>query len=338
MARNILTSTRSAEEGNLPYYHLPKGLLRLTLAAGQEPTCSVVIVPDSEHRYFLRYNGNAFTSDKIDVSFTKEGFLKEISTTIKDETGEVIRAIGDLGVEAAKALAGAGTGTRGGDGVPAIAYDRTFDPFDEESLAEVNADLESLKAGFTVSIRPFGKAEEESSVDFGRNRFGVYCRPVAPFEVLFKNKTSIMQKLLNFPHPTVINFVEIPTASFVESTFSMTFGFEDDPLYAGYPNKISVQNPSSALAIMKTPIDVLRALISIPAQIFQLKFDIATGRANTAVAEQGMMNALKTREVEENKIKRELDQFRREVKQDKEDIQKKVEDSEQRLKREILES
>lgn len=336
MARNILTSTRVAEKGNLPYYHLPKGLLRLVLTAGEEPSCSVVIIPDPEHRYFLRYNGNAFTSDTIDVTFTKEGFLKQIKTVIKDETGEVIKAIGDLGVEAAKAIAG--VGTRGGGATPTIAYDRTFDPFDIDSLDVVNADLKAIGAGFTVLIKGFGKPVEESSVDFGKNRFGVYCKPVAPFEVILKYEKGMIQKIVNLPHPTVVNFVEIPTASFVESNFTMDFGFDDDPTYSGYPNKINVINPSSALAIIKTPIEVLKALISIPAQIFKLKFDIATQRTATAGAEQGMMNALKTREMEGNKIKRELDQFRREVARDKEDIQKKVEDSEQRLKREILES
>lgn len=338
MARNILTSTRTVGDGNLPYYHLPKGMLKLTVnkvGVNYEMSSEVVVIPDPDHRYFLRYNGNAFTYDKIDISFTKEGFLKEITTVIKDETGEVIKAIGDLGAEAAKAVAGL-SGTRSAV-EPVLVYEHTFDPFDEESLSQTNEELQTTGTGIVVSISPLGKRDsDENTLSDNKNRFGVYCRPVAPFEIKYAMGSAMKRELKHFPHPTIINFVEIPTASFVESTFSMTFGFDDDPLYAGYPNKIKVDNPSSALAIIKAPIEVLKALIRIPAEIFQLKIDIASKRTESARQDLALTNQLKDKEMSEKKVRDELEQFRREAAREKEVLRKEKEEADKQHKKDLL--
>ncbi len=337
MARNILTSTRTVGDGNLPYYHLPKGMLKLTVnqvGGSYEVSSDIVVIPDPDHRYFLRYNGNAFTYDKIDITFTKEGFLKEITTTIKDETGEVIKALGDLGAEAAKAAAGL-VSTRSAT-QPVLVYEHTFDPFDAASLGQVNEELAMIKTGITLSIRPLGKNEETGNAADNRNRFGVYCRPVAPYEILYQGTNWMKRELKHFPHPEVINFVEIPTASFVESHFTMSFGFDDDPLYAGYPNKISVDNPSSALAIIKAPIEVLKALIRIPAEIFQLKIDIASQRTEAARQEQNLMHELKNKEMSEKKVRDELELFRREAQREREVLKKEKDDAEKQHKKDLL--
>ena len=309
MPRKIITSTLSPESANFHCYHLPKGMLILSLfqhkTQGLEPfeiELKASHIPDPEHRYYLNYHKNPYTNDKIEIEFSKDGYLKKISSTIEDKTAEIVEKIISLGEETAKVV----TGLRGEAKV--LVYEICFDPFSETDLSRVNRDLEAMNTGFRLSIQtlknsgdiPDEKSNSETIGNVGEKRDeGIYCRPMETFEVLVSKGEVERRKLLRLPHPTLIHFIEIQSARFVSTSFNLAF---DDQ---GYPLNIQVSKPSQALAVIEIPIKILQAIIGIPAKLFQLRVNINNEKAKAMKSEEEMLALIKELKEKEDRRKEE---------------------------------
>ena len=66
----------------------------------------------------------------------------------------------------------------------------------------------------------------------------------------------------------MLEFIEIPTASFVKTEFEITFSNE------GYPTYIHINKPSSALALIQVPLSIIRSIVEIPAPLFQFRINM----------------------------------------------------------------
>ncbi|RMG28431.1 MAG: hypothetical protein D6730_05575 [Bacteroidetes bacterium] len=314
MARKILTSTSYPAGSNFHYYHLPKGMLKVTvmeipLAGGRKNydiSATEVMIPDPQQRYFFRYHANAFSNDKIDIQFSKEGFLKRIDTTMEDKTGAVVDAIVDTVAEVAKAV----TGLRS-VGEPVKLFEEIIDPFDEATMSRINGMLAQVGNGFTLGLEPLVATQasgESSSLESGpetptgANLFGVYCRPVEPYQFIVRSGNVEQRQLVMLPHHEVVHFVEIPYARFVTNKFTMEFND------TGYPISIHVEKPSQALAIIEMPLRVIKAILDIPAQIFQFRINYNNQRLQSVKSEQALQQALQQREAQNRQLQQQASQ------------------------------
>ena len=292
MSRRILTSSRSPQEGNLHYYHLPKGMLLVKVSRSSQGAHNIdataTHMPDPDRRYFFQYHVNPYTHDVIDIEFTKEGYLKKIDTAIEDKTVDIITKVAELAEEAAKT-----TALRDVGGM--VVYEATIDPFDPEAMARVNRDFESLNIGYTLDITPMRRNEDTVAIFEAEaaESLGVYCRPMEPFEIIVRKGQAERRKIVKLPHPDIIHFIQIPSARFVNNKFLMEF---DE---AGYPFHIHVEKPSPALAVMEIPIRIAKAILEIPAKIFQFRINLNNEKTKVLQSEEKLAQYQETRAASE---------------------------------------
>lgn len=301
MPTKILTSTSFNQQGNLHYYHLPKGLLHIELyqlADGNQIIDSKVItIPDSQHRYYLTYHANSFSSDKLDIEFSPKGFLKSIKTQIKDETTAFAQKLADSVSEGVGMVAG--VGFRGVE--RRTLFSATFDPFDESALKRINYQLEKL--GYELEIEPLGYVLSEkpkSEKAAKKKSFGVYCRPIETFELVLRSGEQERRDLITLPHPELIHFIEIPNARFVQNIFEMNF---DDN---GYPINIHIEKPSQAMALVSLPINILKAIFEIPSKIFSFRINYDNQKLNYRKEQLRLEEALDKQEEELKNLSKEV--------------------------------
>src|SRR3546814_13608980 len=98
--------------------------------------------------------------------------------------------------------------------------------------------------------------------------------PEEPFDlVLFVDKAEYDRTSLLLP--TKAKLVEIPVtrAAFVEKT--TTIDFEEGTL-----KQVDISKPSEVLEIVSIPVEILKAIVAIPAELIQLKNDTNTQENN----------------------------------------------------------
>jgi hypothetical protein len=303
MARKILTNTQQPGDGNLHYYHLPKGMLHLRVfRSGSdlapdyrvEVDPEIKLVADPAHRYFLKYHANPYTSDQMEFFFTPEGFLKSISTTVKDETGEVIQAVVDTVKEVASGVAGVK-----GRNVEVQIFEKFYDPFDLKAKEEIDGLLSSIS--HSVELKMVGAEPPKGNAPDGNDRFGFFCRPVAMYEVVVSKYAqaasrgqgqtqaieSVQSMLVSLPHPTVTHFIEIPMASWVNNEFYVEFN------ETGYPVNLRLNKPSSALAFVQIPLNVLRSILELPAMLFKVRLDMTNQKQSLVASETQLKETIR---------------------------------------------
>lgn len=285
MARNIFGSTKVASQGNLYHYYLPKGIVNLQIT--HSPTGfsvelaspSVDLLPDPDHNYFLRYTPNAFTHDEIQVSFSPQGFLKHVKTSIEDQRGEFISKVTDLASSIAQ-VAVAPVSTRSVDTI--ILHSGPFDPFNEAEVKELQAKMKEVDKSSSFEIKELGAAEQGSQ-DGGQSAeggLGIYYRPLSTFSMTLNGSKGNSRTLLRLPHPQRVHFIEIPIASWVKTEFEIQF--EE----GGYPSNIHISKPSTALAMIQVPINIVAAILRLPGELFKFRIDLNSAKQNSLIREQ----------------------------------------------------
>ncbi len=305
MARKILTSSRVPKEGNLHYYHLPKGLLDVTLSSRMYEGSNVFEIeakerhiPDPDHRYYLRYHANPYTNDKLEIEFHPSGFLKRVSAIIEDKSLEVIDQAIKVGEEVTKALVGTRSVVE-----KQVLFQAAVDPFDDESMNRLNNHLQRLETGLSVEIAPItNKKDTPDKYEAPRdNDNGIFCRPAEPYEWIIKTQNIEQRSIVMLPHPTIIHFIHLPSTRFVTNEFLIEF----DTL--GYPMKINLGKPSQALQILEIPIKILNAIVSIPAKIFQFRIDYRSKRQEMLESEQKLNEKIEALERKQEALEKNVD-------------------------------
>lgn len=247
-------------------------------------------MPDPDQRFFFHYHQNAYTDDKIQVEFSKEGYLKRLSTTVEDKTGEIIEKVLSAGEEVVKATTFfRGEGAR-------VVYEATIDPFDAASLERVHRDLGALKIDYRLEMVPLRKREDTPAAydASAGSLLGVFCRPQEPFEVIVKKGDMERRKLVMLHHPDLIHFIELPAVRFVSTSFVLECN------ESGYPVKMELTKPSQALAAIDLPLKVLRALIALPSKLFQFRINYNNEKAQVAESDKKYEALMKQMKEQEN--------------------------------------
>lgn len=284
MPASILSSSLRPGQGNLPAYNLPKGLLKLSLWQNpnfQNPEVPIFelrqelkIIPDPDHRYYLRYTNPGNYSDTLSVNVSAEGYLTSIDATSEDATPEIVQNLLDM-IKQAAIPSLPPSGSRSADGaltMPVEIFQATFDPFDAEELTEVNNAIRALVGEFSLNVKVLGKNGTEKHQP-GSDIEGIACRPMCTAELRFNMRGAQRSQLIeNFPHPHVVQVIALPRAPFVKSTVKLAF----TPL--GYPISVQLDHPSWVAAATRLPGRILSGIISLPAQLVQLKLNYSSER------------------------------------------------------------
>ena len=288
MARTFLASSSQADRGNLHAYYLPRGLVTLTIKKQTADgltrylmeTGEVEIAPDPAQLYFFRYEPGWFSHDDVTLEFQENGLLRSVGTVIEDQTGAFLEQAITLGTSLTRVLADPGlpaVGTRSAEGmVETLLFEGKIDPLDPADLAGLQAALQQDQPGLRFEAKALTPAATSSSAA-PRESAGIFCRPPAPCELaLYLGDVLQGRLILTLPHKEVLHFVEIPQAPWVKTQFTILFGA------TGYPVKIHLDKPSSALEFIKFPVSLLKAILEIPASLFKFRVDLEGNRQAAA--------------------------------------------------------
>jgi hypothetical protein len=313
MAHVFLSSRVSAQDGNLHYYHLPKGMVKLSVmqrTSGNQVSYKlqapeVSIVPDPAHRYYFQYQPGFFSHDVINLGFSPEGFLKSVHTTIEDQRGDVVRKVIELGSAAAEAVvAGGASRTRGlqaEEGAEILVFEGTYDVLDHEILSSINADLANLPGKPQLSVE--GKQAERPGIDPSAHQKrgpGVFCKSRSPYTLTLNSGPYKDTHQLSLPDPDTVHYISIPNPGWVKTNFHLEFDEQ------GFPLSIAIDKPSSGLAILSLPLDLLKAIIELPAKLFQLRINLNNERSTALASDLQYQQQLKTNLEEQAAMKQQI--------------------------------
>ena len=269
-------------------------------------------VPDRNYLMHLVQDHSASYSDKVEIVMTEDGLLTSVSSTVTDEGPKVVAQLAQL----ARLAAGVPVKPKGADEsiegqtvswdlVAAVVVDPT-DPADVRKL--YNSYQITLKATPMISgaeagcvLTPAGACEPVC------RQSGVCYRPVIPYSVTISpsavltppsNRNEVaaldvmpdgIQQIYMLPNRSPVVCLPIERAPFVSSKFRVDFS-------NGLLTKMSSTKPSEILGFMSIPIDIARAIVSIPGELLQVKVTNYGNVAKAAENEQKALEALESLE------------------------------------------
>jgi hypothetical protein len=299
MARKILTSTTDSNLGNLHYYHLPKGMLKLKIeitgGAVEITSMERIFIPDPNARYFFAYQPSAFTDDNITIKYGANGFLSSVHTIIDDQTDDFISKIGEFATDALTGALGAPK-TRGEDeAMPdQVLFSGTIDPLDDIHIERINSSLQKKMKNLVFAVRNLAqKAESTPKLERG-GEYGIYSRPLGSYEISLSSSSEVISQVVNLPDPDELHFIRIPNPSFVQTDFQIDFN------ELGYPTTIIIKKPSSALALLQVPLKIISSILELPTKLIQFRINLDNSKGNLDTAQTTRIDKLLTlREKEE---------------------------------------
>lgn len=277
----------ASREDNLPTasYAIPKALLKLDIeltypqvgpAAARAPANSAeTMIPKVTVEYVpvrivnVFHDPSSFSLDNISIEVDQSSFLKKVATATDSQTDDFIKDAVSLlttGLRVGAALP-AGTLTVR-EGAVSQSISRYLDPYAN------NANALALTAGndpIVVSVS-----------DTVANAVGVVSLPASTGADPVCNNIcypALITKIITIkwrghedelrvviPDPKQLVELDFSRASFVKKTITANFD-------KGILSSIAVDKPSEAMALAKVPLDILTALVKLPAELIQLKID-----------------------------------------------------------------
>lgn len=255
--------------------------------------------PDPKARYVADLAHNATRDDNVKLSVAN-GMLTSSSATATDQLPNILlsvaQTIAAVGVKAPTGLralestqalddAGAEPEKRCSPYNVSLVFDPT-DPVDTQAKLQL---LEANTPGFVVQVadvRSEKKAEQSKEAAAGVRRphgppscargecSGLYYRVPIAVETQIESRKVTGCDLKSSPvayssilvMPDSMHTYLMPTRAGAFTTSKMTFAFKE-----GMPVDYSVDQPSEIASIASIPVQIAKALISIPAEIIQLR-------------------------------------------------------------------
>ncbi|RMG16115.1 MAG: hypothetical protein D6730_25525 [Bacteroidetes bacterium] len=305
MPKSPFVSTTHAQGGTLHCYHLPRGMLLLRVyeqlvdeSKRYQLEARSHIIPDPSHRYYLRHRKPLLSHDELKLRFSPQGFLQYLSRNIPERGTKSDELFGLAAAPAAAPGAGMpalATHTRSLAAVATPVYEVTFDPFDAAALQRVNKELSAIDPALNLHI-PEGptvavpQLPTESDPQLGQLYPGILCRMQQALEVQLATPAGTQVQLVQLPHPHGIHLIEMPKLSGPSDHFSIEF---DE---WGYPTHIEIEQLNTVEQLLRLPIRLLKALMEIPAKIFQVRIDARTDKIALIESEMKLAEALQQKE------------------------------------------
>ncbi len=285
------------------YYYLPKGLIKVTSVAevmiytdkdydklkgmyllSQSFVHEIEIIPDSRQILKLSYVNNIFSKDEIDLKINDKGLLTNVNIVTEDRLPNIIEALtkAPITVSAFKQIDSEKFEEKLDINyvVTVEKFTRTF-LFDPDDLTKkenwIISKIDQYKgsmhvdAGFAINRHLPELEEKPASLGLGKAVDGIVSRPM------------ILQKFVITPTSNELN---AQTVEFYESLPDTNLNFNipvSRALFSKISNNLLISNgmlvgykmekPSELEGFISIPINIAKAIISIPAQLFQFRID-----------------------------------------------------------------
>lgn len=261
--------------------------------------------PDTAHRYLLRHDESLARDDKLKFEVSN-GLL---SSSAAESTGQMSTVL----LNVVRALGAAGTSsttmriksTQQPDLAPPKStppacepydLDLRFDPTDAQDVARAKdaLDRRGLDLGLSGLARGPGTAGPAAPIARPAEPVaGLVYRAPVPMQIAVsatQNAAGARQACGleegvatarvsgTFPDATTRFALPIQGAAFAK--VSAKYGFKD-----GMPLSADIDRPSQLVAITALPVDILKALISVPAELIKLRVDYSSQAAAQAEAQ-----------------------------------------------------
>jgi hypothetical protein len=243
-------------------------------------------------QFVLNYNALATSEDDVKVSIGPNGLLTKVNVSSEDKTGAIVLKLVELGEYVAKAIAFAETGQT-------TVFDATFDPFNPVESERVRVGLAAFGYAYHL-FRTDGSEVDPEAEPVSPTRMtspsasGIAFRPVFAYPlVLDQGPSSRKRSRKSFGKPIATATVLLQNEAQIMTIPITRAAFVKKITYLGFDNglltEVDINKPSEALAFMDIPLAIAKAIVDIPAQIVQLKFNFA--KANTDLLTQQRLEA-----------------------------------------------
>lgn len=268
-------------------------------------------VPDHRHRYAIQHMPSTFRDDILKLT-AANGML---NSTVSESTGQA----GALIVNLASSIAGLKSPPRvamldlksPGSGCKPFSLSRTFDPTD---MTEVKATAEALYTESQDALQLVHEGQEVAAAaaqQFAASAMPTTAAPTAPVAVASKAESSVSLQGLAYraprlarievkgkdsgvcasvtkpsyaslaatvPDSSTMYVLPVEAGNFTKS--KVEYAFKD-----GMPTTFNIDRPSQAVAAARVPVDILKAIVEVPASILKLRVDYDSSANALADAE-----------------------------------------------------
>ncbi|WP_119390377.1 hypothetical protein [Taklimakanibacter lacteus] len=283
----------SLDGEELPYfgiiYSLPRGYLPVSIKTDAsnnvvitEPTQK--ILPDPNTKFSLTLRNSAFAHDDQTVTTTADGLLSTVNAINEDQSVEIVKKIIELVTNVAKV------------GVVRLAAPRQFsvttviDPFNPRGELHRLEEITGFKFAITdLSGAKLPRYDEEYERQVTASCDASVCfRILTPVMLTISGQSKESEVLARFvvlvPNPRLIGTYDVRRGPCIKKTNELAFT-------NGVLTKIRVDKPSEVLGCLSIPIDVAKAIVSIPAELFKVKLENIGRDTQLAQAQTQAINA-----------------------------------------------
>ncbi len=309
-------------------YFLPKTFLNVKVAkvgaAGTRPEyvlhhLAPIVKPDNRHGFCLDYLASPFSSDQVIVRRAKSGvgtqLLQVVASNAYDQTSFIIRRL----IRAAfTMLANRSTRALGASEVFEPLADVEFDPFDVRQTAVINDRLR--KYGFCLVLENYsfnpalGSVERycRNPLEFARrdtafarlyaayeaegikpNQAGILYRPRAVYQVRIYAKDDPdgggpwrLRKTEMVPFENISPVLSLRVDRTVFAKRKTALLFDDGAL-----TSVCIYKSSELEAAVEIPLELVKAVVALPAEILKVQYDQVADSNNLLDAEKKLLAA-----------------------------------------------
>lgn len=300
VVKSSVEKSNVLESGN-SYYYLPKGLLNITSKAKikiyskkdtkeivkvelitQEFEHSKEIIPDTENIFQLTHSKNALANDELTIKISSKGLLESIDIIAEDRLPNIVETI----TNAPSVIFSTG-GDDKDEGEEELVetikeYSKTIvvdpDELEKEYSWLISVSLnegtssKDVNASFLIKKTTYNNSQSATISDDLEFK-GIFTRPVEaikftiePQEFKLKLAKSTHEFFEYLPSQSRLIKVPISRALFAKKENNLVF-------VDGILKENEIKKPSEVEGFISIPINIAKAIVSVPAQLFQFRID-----------------------------------------------------------------
>ncbi|HOZ13887.1 MAG TPA: hypothetical protein PLH91_05925 [Tenuifilaceae bacterium] len=279
------------------YYYLPKGLIDITSTVkvfiysdkktehlkkieliSQSFDYTKEIVPDNSQVLKLNYTNNPFSKDNVDIKINDKGLLTNVDITTEDRLPNIIETL----TSAPSAILSVGGTSKGEEDLKVEIEEFTkkfvLNPseFPKEQIWVIAkhdkyGNLFDLDVSFTIQLVAPTKIGESSKISTDQKINGIVTRPLSLYKFSITPKAEMLTDYqIEFyeylPNNELNITVPLSRALFSKKTNNLV-------LSDGLIKENKIDKPSEVEGFISIPINVAKAIVSVPGQLFQFRID-----------------------------------------------------------------
>lgn len=280
-------------------------------------TASLTVLPhapDPKARFLASHASSAWRDDQLTLSVTPTGLLNTATTVSTDQTGSTILSL----VQAFAGLRAGGPGlnimkgrstdepSTKPEACEEYKTSRVLDPTQKQELKETARQLQQVGSQVGLCVDGLGSGTAATMKDKVTGFAYRASRPIRltvtgrpqnnPAQCEHAPNTEAASLVAHLPDASTLFVTPVTAAAFTKVSNKHTF--KDGMLV-----EVSLDKPSVVAAVASLPVEILKALVSIPASIIKLRVDyesqseaLATTQANVLKAQVDLLNAQKALE------------------------------------------